>query len=665
MNRRARRNRRLQNRAWALLAALLPATVGWATDGSDGAATKADSTSTAAASSPSTTGDGVPNSARSSIPSPRRVDAAGLGAQRPVANQSKSKIPPPRPFVSIAAQPPLSVEPPAVEAQAPSVPKELNAPAGQDAAAVARSAEVPDGNVISPAAEPAAERALTPTEGASEVPIPMGGRPYASLTADEAPSQLAAAATVPVVEAATVPVAEAAAATGPAEPAPMPDTVNQALKTLATTPALGSDSALTPTPVSTPQPQPNSSAAPIPQQDKSQPQTVPTVASNSRADSSNADPAAIQSPTPNLAGQAPQSNATAPPQGQDDQVERTECATCGGYHSSSSGGIFHAQLGCAGGNCIPGRQPCSPSEKDCDTVFGAFFNNIYQELCCPDPCYQPKWEPGAAASFFADYARPRTVTRIRYDNLESMTTPDRNQYWIDSAMPKGMNGHRITNPRLRLQQVYLYQEAAAGNGSLFVEIPYRQINPNFEPSQSGFGDINFGIKSLMYDRELVQIGYQFRTYTPSGNFNNNLGTGHFSLDPSILTAIKLGPDTYFQGQFGNWIPLLGNSKLAGGIFYWFMSLNQALWYPRQDSPLIATLEMDGWSFENGGFTNAINKGQSLQTIEKGGGVTYFNIGPGLRQTVCNRLDFGGTITFATSTMHWAQPWFRFEVRFLF
>jgi hypothetical protein len=292
---------------------------------------------------------------------------------------------------------------------------------------------------------------------------------------------------------------------------------------------------------------------------------------------------------------------------------------------------------------------------------------MYQELCCPDPCYQPKWEPAAFASFFADYARPRTVTRFRYDNLENMINPDRNQFWISSSAPlnANKNANHIVQPKMRLQQVYLYQEVAAGSGSFFVEIPYRQINPNFMPSQSGFSDINFGIKSMFYDRELLQLSFQFRTYTPSGNAMNNLGTGHFSLDPSIMGSLKLGPDTFAQGQFGNWIPLLGNQKLAGGIFYGLMSINQVLWYPRQDSPLIATLEMDFWAFENGGFTNAINKKGASQIFEQGGGVSYFNIGPGLRQSICNKADFGGAITFATTTPHWAQPWFRFEVRFLF
>ena len=106
-------------------------------------------------------------------------------------------------------------------------------------------------------------------------------------------------------------------------------------------------------------------------------------------------------------------------------------------------------------------------------------------------------------------------------------------------------------------------------------------------------------------------------------------------------------------------------KMAGGMFYWLMSINQVLWYLRPDSPLIATLEMDGWSFENGGYTREILPGQNYRRPSDGGGVSYFNIGPGIRQSVCDRLDFGAAITFATSSVHWAEPWFRFEVRFLF
>ena len=361
---------------------------------------------------------------------------------------------------------------------------------------------------------------------------------------------------------------------------------------------------------------------------------------------------------------------------QDIQVERTGCATCGGFHSSLDGPLLHGCLTCGGGpSCVPGRKPCNSPYLDCETTIGAFCQRLYECLCCPDPCYQPAWVPAANASFFADYARPRTVTRLRYDNLEAMTRPDRNQFFLNSVtVPSGRRG-RVPGNLLfaRLQQLYLYQEAAGERGSFFVEIPYRQVNMSWEPTQAGFGDINFGIKSLLFDCEMLQISFQFRTYMPSGNYVNNLGTGQFALDPSILTSLKLTPSTYFQGQFGNWIPLGGpgnvnlssGDKMAGGVFYWLMSVNQVLWYATPDSPLIATLEMDGWSFENGGYTSAIRSGGTPHRVPDGGGVSYFNIGPGLRQSVCNRLDFGGAITWATDTAHWAQPWLRLEARFLF
>ena len=323
-------------------------------------------------------------------------------------------------------------------------------------------------------------------------------------------------------------------------------------------------------------------------------------------------------------------------------------------------------MSCGDGGCIPGRAPCYGPSHDTDTVVGSFLNNLYQCLCCPDPCYEPRWVPAANASFFTDYARPRTVTRVRYDNLENMVRPDRNEFWMGVATPTRTNNTKaLYGLRARLQEVYVYQEAASARGSFFIEYPYRQLNSNFMPTQAGFSDLNFGIKSLFFDCELLQLTFQFRTYTPTGNSTLGLGTGHFSLDPSILASLKLGPDTYMQGQFGNWIPIGTTSQVAGGMFYAFTSLNQVLWYPRPDSPLIGTLEMDVWSFENGGYTAAIAAGGKGTTVEKGGGVSYFNIGPGLRQSVCNRLDFGGAITFAPAAAHWAEPWFRFEVRFLF
>ena len=162
----------------------------------------------------------------------------------------------------------------------------------------------------------------------------------------------------------------------------------------------------------------------------------------------------------------------------------------------------------------------------------------------------------------------------------------------------------------------------------------------------------------------LQVAFQFKTYLQSGNTGTGLGTGHTSLEPSLLASLKLGPETYLQAQLGNWCPIGATNNKIGGIFFWYFSLNQVLTYVTPRSPLIATLEMDGWSFENGGWTNPYGW-QKNQNIYSGGGVSYFNIGPGLRWSICDKVDFGGAVTFPTTVDHWAQPWMRFEVRFLF
>lgn len=154
----------------------------------------------------------------------------------------------------------------------------------------------------------------------------------------------------------------------------------------------------------------------------------------------------------------------------------------------------------------------------------------------PRPCYQPAWVPAANASFFADYARPRTVTTLRFDRLMDMTHPDRNQYFLKMTNPNQANGlqlpnarHRnfagkfYTDPSMNMSQLYLYQEAAAEKASFFIEVPYRQINPLLSPTQAGFADMNLGSKALLFDCEMLQVSFQFRTFLPTGDSQSGLG----------------------------------------------------------------------------------------------------------------------------------------------
>ena len=76
-----------------------------------------------------------------------------------------------------------------------------------------------------------------------------------------------------------------------------------------------------------------------------------------------------------------------------------------------------------------------------------------------------------------------------------------------------------------------------------------------------------------------------------------------SLEPALILAAKLTPDTYFQGQIAEWIPIGGDTEGAGAIFNYRASLNHVIARPFVDSQFIATLEMVGYCFQDGTFTD--------------------------------------------------------------
>ena len=214
-----------------------------------------------------------------------------------------------------------------------------------------------------------------------------------------------------------------------------------------------------------------------------------------------------------------------------------------------------------------------------------------------------------------------------------------------------------------------YTEAASKRGSFFVEFPYESFNAypkapytanqNTLRHSAGFSDMNIGTKSLLLDCELLLLTFQFRTYFPIGNVTAGLGNGHISLEPSLLATVKLGPGTYFQGQLAEWIPLGGDQAYAGSILKYAFSFNRVLYHCTPNVPLIGTLKMDGWTFQDGLYTNPFT-GPSKASNE-----TYFNIGPGLRMSVCNRVDFGAAVTWPVSYHYWGDPVVRAEMRVLY
>jgi hypothetical protein len=382
--------------------------------------------------------------------------------------------------------------------------------------------------------------------------------------------------------------------------------------------------------------------------------------------------------------QPAQPAAHAPPQG----VIQAGCSSCGGGGLEPPEGYGPQPGDCCDGNgCVPGRKTCYPC---CATSWvGRFLCGLYECICCPDPCYEGHWVAAADAAFFLDAARPVTQMRFRWDAGYDMPYPDRAEFFqarakVNQLEPTGPctrhgfgKGPAWIASKVDHEDFSMYMEGATGRVGMFVETPYREIGPETAPSSpqpscnvSGFADTIVGTKTLLLDCELVQFGLQFKTFLPTGNFIQGLGTGHVSLEPSALYTVKVTCSTYVQGQLAYWIPIGGDPLYEGNIYHSHLSVNQVLCKILPDVPLIGTLEFNEWSILGGNYTSPFliadpTHPGSLRPIPISATGSIFSTGLGLRLVVCNKIDIGAAGALSLTGHHWEKEFLRVEFRWRF
>lgn len=345
----------------------------------------------------------------------------------------------------------------------------------------------------------------------------------------------------------------------------------------------------------------------------------------------------------------------------DGPILQVGCSSCGSGPAAS--GLMVESGGCVNGCCVPGRtNPCC--DHFSDSCYGKICSNIVQCICCPDPCYEPRWIALADSAFFADAPRPITQMKLRWDSGWNMPRPDKAEFYFARGDGNG-KGPNVFGRSIDYKELSLYTEAAAGPIGVFVEMPYRNVQVNNPVAgefagHSGFADMNIGTKSLLLDCELLLVSFQFRTYIPTGSPGQGLSTGHVSLEPSLLAALKLTPTTYLQSQFAYWIPIGGDTAYQGPVFHYHFSLNQLL-YRCCNVQFIGTLELDGWDIQGGAFTDAAGNPQSAKSSVG----DIISMGPGLRMVICDKIDFGVGSRFNLSDPRRCEDVVRAEFRWRF
>ena len=238
---------------------------------------------------------------------------------------------------------------------------------------------------------------------------------------------------------------------------------------------------------------------------------------------------------------------------------------------------------------------------------------------------------------YLDYVLPRNRFRLRYDSAFEVNRPDRATYIYGAWKELSFHPHAIRGSgrpffdggargpdqlptEVNYQEPSAYFEAATKNHrfSGFLDIPLRfvdfrhlQEDPEKAPffheppgekgpqhtNLGGLSDIQVGFKAALLADPKQFLTFQLRTYIPTGNAANGLGTGHVSLEPSLLLFKQMNDRLIVQGQLSYWIPITSD-PVAGNIFMYGAGLGYDV-YRNGNLHVVPITELLGWTVLDG------------------------------------------------------------------
>ena len=242
--------------------------------------------------------------------------------------------------------------------------------------------------------------------------------------------------------------------------------------------------------------------------------------------------------------------------------------------------------------------------------------------------------------------------RVRYDSGYGLSPADRAEFFY--ASNPGVSAGNVD-----YQEFSSYLELTRTDWlSVFIETPFRWINPDIADNTSGVGDMNLGFKAVLLSDPRSCTTFQFRTYLPTGNDARRLGTGNVNVEPALLNYLKLDDRWALESEFRTWVPVTSASfpgtilRYGTGISY---SSRSACSCHPSFSPV---LEIVGWTALDGLETTGNG------TVSSAVGDTIVNAKLGVRANFHGDQLYAG-FGQALTTQHWYEEIFRIEYRFQF
>lgn len=210
---------------------------------------------------------------------------------------------------------------------------------------------------------------------------------------------------------------------------------------------------------------------------------------------------------------------------------------------------------------------------------------------------------------YIDSAIPMNQVRMRFDSAFDNPTPDRAEFFYRASTAATGVALSPAETEVDYQEVWSYFELAMSTEwSVFLDVPFRFLDPELNRNASGFGDLQLGIKGVLWAEQHQIFTAQLRSYLPTGDADRLLGTDHVSLEPALLYARRLSDRTILESELRLWVPIDGTEvpegEFSGSILRFGVGLGHDL-YQVPDrcgcntKRLTAVAEFVGWSILDG------------------------------------------------------------------
>jgi hypothetical protein len=344
--------------------------------------------------------------------------------------------------------------------------------------------------------------------------------------------------------------------------------------------------------------------------------------------------------------------------------------------AAAQDGRWPTQPYCPPQPCPPFQQPPQPQQPQSTTPQSPLMEPSTTAPTAPEPGFAGEQFAALGGSTIAlesnvgyiDSAIPQTQFKLLYESAYDDNRPDRAEFFyakcgcFRTAAPPFTDpsapGPRLPETSVDYQDIAGYLEYAFGpRFSVFVNAPVRFLNPQQNANTAGFGDMDAGFKLAMIACPDRYLTFQFRTYIPTGDASDGLGTDHVSVEPALLYYQRLADRLYFEAEFRVW-DAIGGSDFAGDIVRYGLGLSYDVYRcgRLRVAPVIETV---GWTVLDG------KESTPVVPVQDASGDTIVNIKLGARVWFGQGSSFYAGYGRALTGDVWYKDIFRLEYRLIF